>query len=478
MPTRLVHTTNERNHLVLTANLTSKPIYATLSHCWGTAEFFQLRCDNEQLLRESIPHHELPTTFKDALWFVRSLGLEYIWIDSLCIVQDDERDWEREAGRMSSVYGGSYVNIAASDAESVQEGLYANADSSACGFRAEVSTLRSGVHATRLLQFEVPDFDHCAMWFSHLATRAWAFQEKMLSPRTVHFCRIGIVWECAGGKFTDSLPEGHLHQSKDDDSRGLLERYRQMESLREWWGEAVRWYTAADTTNPRDRLPAISGVSRRLHERFQTDYAAGMWYDESIETQLCWLVHHQFALHPRPSYRAPSWSWASIDSTVALIYHTPGEKKYSHVLRIQTTPSPGHDTFGDLEDGSVRISCSFLLSGQAISRERVLIHSDNGDFHLTCFVDCLEVCGVDKSQPCWILPLLGFDRPRGLLLSHTGISRGWFRRIGTFVVCNEEELDRFAHALDKDGRAIASSQCAEIIENAKHPGESFVIMIV
>jgi hypothetical protein len=156
-------------------------------------------------------------------------------------------------------------------------------------------------------------------------------------------------------------------------------------------------------------------------------------------------------------------------------------------VQIQITPSPGHDTFGEVEDGSVQISCSFLLSGQVVSREKVLVHSDNGDFHVTCCVDCLEDCGVDKSQPCWILPLLEHDRsvdglvkdgPRGLLLSRTKSSPGWFRRIGTFLVWNEEELDRFAHALDKDGRTIASSQCAEIIENAEHPRKSFVITIV
>jgi hypothetical protein len=327
MPTRLVHTTNERTHCVLTAELTSRPLYATLSHCWGTTEFFQLRCDNEQLLREAIPDHELRATFKDALRFVRSLGLEYIWIDSLCIVQDDDRDWLREAGRMSSVYGGSYINIAASDAKSAQEGLYATADGWACGFRAEVSTLRSDIESKELLQFQFPFSDHHAMWFSHLATSAWAFQEKILSPRTIHFCKTGIVWECAGGRFNDALPEGLLYRSPDPrHNDGLVRRYRLNESFYDWWGDAVPRYAAAKITRPRDRLPAIAGVARQLHERFQMDYFAGMWCDESIETQLCWLVLDERVLHPRPSYRAPSWSWVSIDSPAVLIRYARDRK--------------------------------------------------------------------------------------------------------------------------------------------------------
>src|SRR4051812_13673725 len=81
--------------------------YVTLSHCWGTIEILRLLKENFQSLKKEIIVADLTKTFQDAIWIAQSLGFQYIWIDSLCIIQDDEEDWRRESILMSSVYSNS-----------------------------------------------------------------------------------------------------------------------------------------------------------------------------------------------------------------------------------------------------------------------------------------------------------------------------------------------------------------------------------
>jgi hypothetical protein len=112
MPTRLVST--EENKVRLVAGFQKCLKYATLSHCWGKIKFLMLKRSNLEALEIRIQLEMLSQTFKDAIEVARELGLAYIWIDSLCIVQDDPDDWIQESELMSDVYSGSCLNIAAS----------------------------------------------------------------------------------------------------------------------------------------------------------------------------------------------------------------------------------------------------------------------------------------------------------------------------------------------------------------------------
>jgi len=111
LPTRLVCIANPCPRLVSTCHWTARPRYATLSHCWGDIPFLRLETRNQDAFSRIIPSDQLPKTFQDAIEIAKALGLEYIWIDSLCIVQDDDDDWRKEAALMSSVYGGSHVTM-------------------------------------------------------------------------------------------------------------------------------------------------------------------------------------------------------------------------------------------------------------------------------------------------------------------------------------------------------------------------------
>jgi hypothetical protein len=160
---------------------------------------------------------------------------------------------------MEHVYGGSYLNIAASSATSVHGGCWVKGDGMQSAFRTKVK-----VGDAELVR-EVRD-DVCydrAVWGSHLATRAWALQEKLLPPRTIHLGDRGAFWECRHMIANEYLPDGFTTRL----GSGLLRRMAKTDYLQLWWAEVVRLFTSADLTFARDKLPALSGIARRITRR-------------------------------------------------------------------------------------------------------------------------------------------------------------------------------------------------------------------
>ncbi|KAK7916913.1 heterokaryon incompatibility protein [Apiospora marii] len=123
-PTRLISIGNGNIRLMLTDEMEQVPAYAALSYCWGLEPFIMLTSETIDAFMIAIPDCQLPKTFRDAIFIARGLGISYIWIDALCIIQGDLRDWHLEAGRMYSVYGGSEVTIAASSAANAHQGCF------------------------------------------------------------------------------------------------------------------------------------------------------------------------------------------------------------------------------------------------------------------------------------------------------------------------------------------------------------------
>ena len=102
--------------------------YVTLSHCWGTSQPLKLQSSNIHQLSTSIPTSSLPKTFLDATVIARNLSQRYLWIDSLCIIQDSQSDWAQESSRMGSIYGNAIFNIAATALSHCQGGCYCLGD--------------------------------------------------------------------------------------------------------------------------------------------------------------------------------------------------------------------------------------------------------------------------------------------------------------------------------------------------------------
>jgi hypothetical protein len=142
----------------------------------------QLTSEELDSLMKVIPVERLPRTFKDAIKIAQRLGLDYLLIDSLRIIQNSDDDWQKESALMGSVYSGSTINIAASSSRDSGQGCFLKLPNFSGGLRARVT--HSGQQ--RVQDFRSPEFYNLSTFATHLGSRGWALQEKMLPPRTIH----------------------------------------------------------------------------------------------------------------------------------------------------------------------------------------------------------------------------------------------------------------------------------------------------
>jgi len=282
--------------------------------------------------QEGIPMSDLAQTLQDAIYVARRLGLDYIWIDALCIIQrqPDHSDWLCESGRMRSIYGNSYINIAASSATHAQQGFLSQSGGDQWGLYVPVT---GSEESYRRAVFN-HDFPYKAT-VSNLAKRAWAFQERLLAPRTIFFDDGGVLWECRSMVACPSLLDG-LGDTLNFEKLVVPEH-------EEWnWDGIVHAYSRTQLTVNSDRLPALAGVARRHFELMNDQYVAGMWWHRLIE-QLDWRVVGIIDLE-RPGWRAPTWSWMSVEGKVSPSAlqrrrNFVKEGTFSRVLDVWTIPS-------------------------------------------------------------------------------------------------------------------------------------------
>lgn len=256
--------------------------YATLSHCWGQLQFLKLSRDNLASFKTSIPYRDLTQTFKDAIKVARHCAFRYLWIDSLCIIQDDRDDWAIEAPRMASVYGGSSLNISAAAANDGSEGLFFNRDPnlvqrclvladvnwpalsgrlSTSSYTARESTVSIEKNNSKSLIYCIESGLSKRAFELPLFRRAWVFQERFLTPRTLHFGSTQIFWECQSQLCYETLPNGvsDMRGSLGYDSGCIMHMRKGFERS---WSNVVDNYSKGELTNISDKLVAISGMSQ------------------------------------------------------------------------------------------------------------------------------------------------------------------------------------------------------------------------
>jgi hypothetical protein len=243
-------------------------------------------------------------------------------------------------------------------------------------------------------------------------------------------------------------------------------------------------------------------------------YLAGLW-KEDIEDQLCWS---SLKAQKRPAYRAPSWSWASVDGGVS--YHSSQEgvleERYAHLVDAKMDLL-GLDPFGQVSSGEIRIACSGMLAGHVSELDRelsgrirdasMMIAFADGEDPFIVHRDCTDIDFDMATTTVYLLPMVGgrsgsgYALKRdadsidtlvvyGVLLRETGIKKGQFCRIGAFTVrknsfrmSDEEEefpenRDLFLRVLEESGETIAKSVCTEVIADSERPKERYVITIV
>lgn len=179
--------------------------YIAVSHCWGglpqvVAEQYCTTKSNFNDRSKRFSIEDLPKTFQDAIEVSRALRVPYVWIDSLCIIQWDTKDWECESRRMQDVFTSAYCTIAASSAANSKAGFLERNISSEFVHVQDDSGRRISVCT------DVADFDK-DVEDAQLNTRAWVMQERFLSHRTIHFSANQTYWECGEGIYCEDLTQ-------------------------------------------------------------------------------------------------------------------------------------------------------------------------------------------------------------------------------------------------------------------------------
>ncbi|KAG6994223.1 hypothetical protein G7Y79_00046g082740 [Physcia stellaris] len=327
-------------------------------------------------LRKGFHITDLPRTFQDAVVVARRLDCVYIWIDSLCIVQDSKDDWLYEAGLMGDVYANSLCNIAATWNLSSDDGCFPERN----GMDARDVIVSSNWTNHKPTTFRVVE---SRLWedlinSAPLNKRAWVVQERLLAPRVLHFGRTQLAWECHELDACETYPAGlpptqktthSIYKGLDPDTDGLrlqsMGDSRSAPNLHTYhlWNKIVTGYTAGELTMPSDKLVAISGVAKRMQALLQDEYLAGLWKG-TLASGLLWMVNRGRQANGLPStraaqYRAPTWSWAALDGQVV-----PGRPSVERVLvSVEEAIADPHITgnpFGQLKSGRIRLRGALL----------------------------------------------------------------------------------------------------------------------
>jgi hypothetical protein len=367
--------------------------YACLSHCWGSVGHGSaiLRTTRTTLAayKEAIPLESLPRTFHEAIQFTRALGIPYLWIDSLCIIQDDKLDWEKEAAAMADIYMNCYVSLAASLSSDSEGGLFAKPDVGIC----QVGVVRrSDSSSCPLYMREAPEHDVEDMCYP-LATRGWVVQETLLSPRTFSFVGTEIIFECQQGVQCECGECGELYGIKSGKASF---------ADAEHWRDIVQRFTATSLSFGRDTLPALSGFAKRwLVVRPDDTYLAGLWRS-TLLLDILWSTEE--ASRARP-WRAPSWSWASVDTNDWLIQfrmHDDDAKDFEFLVEVVDVhcTSSGADPTGTVAFGHL------VLRGKAFDASIGYAHDKATRFHDSSDDGSIEHEGdmvtwsMDTPDPC------------------------------------------------------------------------------
>lgn len=351
LPTRLLDIGTDKTTLNLRLIITEKEFdlldrrYLALSHCWGPKPKKYVAKTTKANLKsrlKRIDSRKLSKTFQDALVITRELGLRYIWIDSLCIIQDEPKDFESESAKMSQVYSRSYCTISASGSVDGHGGCFIPRDSlhvRSCTIIAEPGTHEwRSPHRDPDKSEKIIIFPHIPPWTKSLSgplsARAWTLQERELSPRILHYTKNRILWECKVSIASEDDPD-HFYPKSKAATKSPLSPLRLLDGnlkakptlpneIYHKWYSMIEDYSSRSLTYKSDKLPAISGIAVAFWELTSKDkYLAGLWNNDLLPG-LSWFPDLSKERPQRPPVwppgpidpSIPSWSWAAHDGPV------------------------------------------------------------------------------------------------------------------------------------------------------------------
>lgn len=462
-PTRVLDIGQSTSDLIKLCETKEKNgFYTALSYVWGKTQQLTTTKDLYETHKAGLPADNFPKTMQDAFIVTRKMGIQYIWIDALCIIQDDTQDWQREAAQMGSIYANAYLTISAAGAKDNIEGCFiARQPPQYTTFDCKCDH-RSG----QLSIYPVPPeedlsaIDLVLLREDPISDRGWCFQERVLSNRTLFYAKDQMYFECK----EQFLGENGV--TKEGRFLSIYQPYNaislqgQTNTMRDLWDELVEGYSTRSLTKLSDKLPAISGLAERFARTFGDVYLAGLW-QSTLFSDLLWRGDYN-APWPPGDYRAPSWSWAAVNGSHRPLDRYRQQVGYSQFQRVANIISSGvkvegNNPYGEVSDGRIVIQAPLVpvrvvkdLIGDVDGlREAAGYFGLTTQFNRALHYSCLDyTIGFETFRSMQVFALLmGQDAAAAcypsLLVIPTSTGNGGptqFRRIG-FIKMEEATLE-------------------------------------
>lgn len=334
--------------------------YAVLSYASESQAVNYRRQDGIQL-HDQVSIESLPKMFQDAILVTRSLNIQYLWINSLCV---PDGCLARDSEQAGAVYENAYLTLSATGANTFSDGLLFQRPTSTL-VRIPYDTDKDGprtVSVTALpLDKEIVREKYIEMREQPISQDVWQFQDRVLSCRTLHFATDQMYYEC-------------LHHFASED--GLLQRLRYHtpieklpdgtehfrrrcldEDPRSRWCALLWDYGQCSSNGRADKLRALSNVARAF-QRLENDvYVAGHW-KKSLPESLFW---RPLSCKPSGERNAPSWSWASVDGIPAMGLGYQRAHEYpARIINVRSELADSRNTFGSVVTAEIELEAPLV----------------------------------------------------------------------------------------------------------------------
>ena len=363
LPPRLIRVDEYRLVLIDSVALPKDSTYVALSYCWGNGMSLCTTKKTMASIRKGIPLESLPPVLLDAAEVTKKLGEKYIWIDRLCIQQDNAIDWQENASIMARIFEQAELTIGAVSSASVDESFLRPLNEEHRNGRSSLAvqwpdTCRDRFRDIRVrVRSKALDISYTDDMKPHLEplqdvypldTRGWTYQERYLSRRNIRYLPHQIAWECYTAQYLEKYPFDTLDPAPRDE-----------------WQQSVQNFTRRLLTFATDRPAAISGVASKNWWRGEP-YVAGHWDNGAFISQLRWSPELRLGANFCDEHAlsgAPSWSWLSVTHPIVWRMGEDNDLEFIseiHIVEIYVEPS-GPDPFG-----------AFVTPGKLVLRARLL----------------------------------------------------------------------------------------------------------
>ncbi|KIN05151.1 hypothetical protein OIDMADRAFT_116581, partial [Oidiodendron maius Zn] len=338
--------------------------YVALSCCWGpdASKWLMIRkATLDEHISLGLPS-KLPKTLEDAVTVCRKLEIRFLWVDALCILQDDPTDIFEQISAMGSIYKNSTLTIAAAGSSAVSDGFLANQKPIKPLASLPFYTGAESPPGTIFVRGRQPINGTVEPWFS----RGWTLQELILSPRVILFDSYQIAIKCQAINFKPVMPIWLKTDYGEFDVRNALfdvynntgnpseSKLRELQS--NLWQGLVMEYSKRNLSYMKDRLPALAGIASELRNIWKDEYIAGFW-KRTLIFDLLWYRPKDAVHTVNSNSCSPTWSWSTVPYPVSFF---DGVTFYAEILDSEIQLVSTSTPFGQVQNGTICIEARLL----------------------------------------------------------------------------------------------------------------------